>query len=237
MKKLALVLCIVGGLTYPSVQAGGIPVIDSANIAQSAMNSLKELAEMAKQLQEAKNQLTELKKQVKAISGVKGFSDILDAGGIEHEITASLSDLLNGNLSSLTAKGGEHGIKCEESQYSGKNYCEDMLLTNISQLDYIEKLEQQFEKKAQKITELSERIKSAQDIKSMSELQANISLEANSLALLQQQTSMYMQLTETKARLAYQKARQDYAKKEWEDFLNPANSSKSGSKKIASLLD
>ena len=204
--KSALAIALTLVITTPAL-AGGIPVIDGAAIATAEKNSLAELAQMAKQLAEAKAQVEQLKANVKALTGSKGFSEILNMGGIDPQITGTLEDLMKGNTSSLTSKAKEYLDSlpdCGDSR--DKSMCEQAHLGGVAQLDFAEKLHEQLNSKLRKITELSEKAKSATDMKSMAEIQAQIQLEGNSIAVLQQQADNFAKMQDAKQQLAAKQA-------------------------------
>lgn len=191
-------------MTANATYATGIPVVDTAQIAQDAANFVQELTKMVEQINTAKKQLTELKAQVKAMTGVKGFSDVLTSGGLDDEVLGSFEDLLNGTSTTISDKnkGLVGDVDCSsETSDTDKMLCESSALGLASSLDNIEKLSSQFNEKLSRITELSQRIKSANDVKSMSEIQAAITLESNSLAVLEQQRLAFKDLQETRERL------------------------------------
>lgn len=210
-KRLILAATLTAIALQPA-QAGGIPVFDGAAITQSVANTMRELAEMSKQLEEARNQLVELKKQVKAMTGDKGFGEIMKLGGLDEELQTTFGDLLKGNTGSLAEKSatylgkGAKGINCDSDDDVTKSLCESSVLSNVSMLNYIDKLDKQYENKLKKIEELAEKIKQTEDMKSIAELQASISLEANSIAILQQQTQTFRDLNNTRQRMFAQKS-------------------------------
>ncbi|WP_298048129.1 type IV secretion system protein [uncultured Cardiobacterium sp.] len=204
--KSALVIALTLAITTPAL-AGGIPVIDGAAIATAEKNSLAELAQMAKQLAEAKAQLEQLKASVKAMTGDKGFTEILNMGGIDPQITGTLEDLMKGNTSGLTAKAKAYLDSLPDCGGSrDKAMCEQAHLGGVAQLDFAEKLHEQLNNKLRKITELSEKAKSATDMKSMAEIQAQIQLEGNSIAVLQQQADNFAKMQDAKQQLAAKQA-------------------------------
>lgn len=209
LPKRIMLAAVLGATVLQPVYAGGIPVFDGTAISQSVINSLKELAEMAKQLQEAKNQLVELKKQVNALTGDKGFSETMRLGGLDETLQNTFGDLLKGNTGSLIEKKETYlgkGINCDSDDSVTQSLCESSTLSNVSMLDYIDKLGEQYDIKLKKIEELSEKIKQTEDMKGIAELQAAIALEGNSIAILQQQTQTFRDLNDTRQRMAAQKA-------------------------------
>ena len=218
---LGLAISIAG-----TVHAQGIPVFDSANVQQNIKNHLQSLAEMAKQLAEAKNQVEQLKANVDALSGVKGFSDILQLGGFDPQITATMEDLLKGNTSGLTDKAKAYFDalpSCNGAK--DKNMCEQVGLAGVAQMDFAEKMNDQIHEKLKTITELSERAKQAPDMKSMAELQAQITLEGNSIAALQLQADNFAKAQEAQRQIVAKQAKSKFAKKRWESITNAKNPS------------
>lgn len=205
MKTITLSLTLA--ISHTSL-AGGIPVIDGTSIATQTQQHLLELAEMGKQLVEAKNQLEQLKANVTALTGNKGFSDIMKMGGIDPAITGTFDDLLKGNTAGLTEKAKAYLDNLPSSCADAKNksMCEQVNLGGIAQIDFVEKLNQQLERKLQTISDLSERAKQAKDMKSMAELQAQISLEANSIATLQLQADNFEKLQAAQRKIVAQQA-------------------------------
>ncbi len=218
-RNLKSILLMSLFLASNAVFAGGIPVVDASAIKQAAAHNLKELAEMAKQLIEAQNQVTQLKANVKALTGDKGFSKVMEMGGVDKEILTSFDDLLSGDTKFLAEKAKKYLEDLPDcSKSKDTQLCESSSLSNIAQLDFAEKLNSQISGKLQTITELSEKIKSAKDMKSMSEIQAMIGLEANSISLIQQQANNFARLQESQNRIAAQQLHDSYANSQWEVF-------------------
>lgn len=74
----AFALLSMLAFSAPAVSAAGIPVIDSAAIAQDAQNFAKQMVEMANQLQTLKSQLEQQLKQYEALTGDRGMGQLLD---------------------------------------------------------------------------------------------------------------------------------------------------------------
>lgn len=209
--------------------AAGIPTIDGAAIQQNMANHLKELAEMGKQLTEAKNQVEQLKANVNALTGNKGFSDILKMGGVDPAITGTFDDLLKGNTAGLTEKAKAYldNLPSSCADAKDRSMCEQVNLGGIAQIDFVEKLNQQLERKLQTISELSERAKQAKDMKSMAELQAQISLEANSLSALQLQADNFEKLQEAQRQIVAKQQQEQAEKMRWKAVADEMKQTKS----------
>lgn len=217
VKKLVLIVSLTTTTSF-----AGIPVIDAAALAEQKKHNIQVIAEWVKNLQEAQAQVTELKNQVNALTGDKGFATVLELGGIDKTIISDFESLLKGenvDLSGLSEKYLPNiDNVCGDGDGTTSSLCKTTSKSNLARLDFVEKLNNQIGKKLDTITELSKKISQARDMKSMSELQANISLEANSIALLQQQATNFRELNTVQTRLYNQRVSQQSAKNEWEAF-------------------
>lgn len=124
---------------------------------------------MIAQAQQLAAQLVELKAQVEALTGFKGFAE--DLQGINKEITDILENV----------KQGKQGLLSLSDEALGK-----VMQSEIAQ-------------RLKAVEDLSKKIQQAPDTKAMSEIQANIALEANAIELLKQQADLVKE--ERQARL------------------------------------
>lgn len=239
MRTLIKTTALILTLAITQSFAAGIPTIDGAAIQQNMANNLKELAEMGKQLTEAKNQVEQLKANVNALTGNKGFSDILKMGGVDPAITGTFDDLLKGNTAGLTEKAKAYLDNLPSSCADAKNksMCEQVNLGGIAQIDFIEKLNKQIENKLQTISTLSERAKQAQDMKSMAELQAQISLEANSIATLQLQADNFEKLQDAQRKIVAQQAAERDAERRLKALKSTNNNQNLKQQNFSNLLN
>lgn len=218
MKTLIKTTILSLTLLCQQIFAAGIPTVDGSAIAQNMQNHLAHMAEVARQIAEAQAQLEQLKANVNALTGNKGFSDIMKLGGVDPEILSTFEDLLKGNTSGLTEKAKSYLSELPNTCTNArdKSMCEQVSLGAIAQMDYAEKLNQQLVNKLKTITELSERAKQAKDMKSMSELQTQIALEANSLSVLQIQADNFEKFQRAQAKIVAQQKREQEVEKRWE---------------------
>lgn len=218
MKTRLLTLTLTLTLAV-NAHAGGIPVIDTAAISQSVQNSVKELAEMAKQLEEAQKQLEQMKASVKAMTGVKGFSDILEMGGVDPQIMKTFDDLLKGDTSQLTESAKKYFDElpnCKDAKNPA--ICEQASLAGVAQMEYAEKLNKQMENELKEIEKLSHRIKQTQDMKSIAELQADIALKSNRIAVLQHQSADYQRTIKAMQVVDTQQKHEQFHKNRWKNI-------------------
>ena len=224
---LALVLTSAMAFSGTSAYATGIPVVDGAAIAQSVTNHIENIAQMAKQLTEAQKQLQQMKQQYQAITGNKGSADILKNGGISDDILSSFEDLMKGNTADIAQRVQDYfgkNINCPDG--ANKAFC-TAEYEGIIKEAYAEKLNTELQNRLQKVQELSQRAQSANDAKSMQELQANIALEANAIAILKQQSDNFERLQEAQKEIAIKKAKENYFNDAYELYHQQKNSTKS----------
>ncbi|MBS9783429.1 MAG: hypothetical protein KGV46_02630 [Pasteurella sp.] len=223
-KKLIkpIVLATLLSVSVTGSYASGIPVVDAANNLQNKLHYAKELIEMGKQLVTAKHQLEQLTSQLEAITGNKGFVDVLNTGGLETEILDSFDDLLNGTTTTVSNENKKliGDFDCSRSKSDeDKMLCESSALSLASDLDNIKKLSNQFDEKIKRINELSQKVQSAKDTKSMAEIQAAISLEANSLAVLEQQRKSFKDLLATREKVYMQRVIRQHSAEKMQQYL------------------
>lgn len=224
-KTLAISLSI--SLAALNANASGIPVVDGAAITQAAQNQIQTIMQMAKQLTEAQKQLQQMKQQYQAITGNKGFADILKNGGISDDILSSFEDLMKGNTADIAQRVQDYfgkNINCPDG--ANKAFC-TAEYEGIIKEAYAEKLNTELQNRLQKVQELSQRAQSANDAKSMQELQANIALEANAIAILKQQSDNFERLQEAQKEIAIKKAKENYFNDAYELYHQQKNSTKS----------
>lgn len=213
-----LLLALALGISQ--VQAQGIPVYDNAQVIQTTTNHLLELAEMAKQLQEAKNQVEQAKAAVTAMTGIKGFGEILENAGIDDSMMNAFENLLKGDTDDLIKNAGKYfgNTPSHCGQARDKDLCLEAALSPVIEANYAENLDAQIRQKIQKIDDLSRLAKQAQDMKAMAEVQAQIELEAQSIASLQLMAENFGKLQQARKQIAAEQALQEAASAEWAQF-------------------
>lgn len=206
--------------------ASGIPVVDGASIAQNLTNHIENIAKMAEQLSTAQSQLMQMKQQYEAIYGIKGFTDILQNGGINTDLVNDFKGVLNtSNTDDLLAKAKQYFSDLPDcSGVKDKNLCTNAALSGVSKLNFADTLQKQIDDKINKISSLSRRAQTAKDPKSMQELQANIALQQSSLAALKLQQSNFGQVQQAQQEIADKQQREVAASNEW----NALNKAKQG---------
>ena len=194
MKKLffsvaAAFLCLLPLRAY----AAGIPVVDTAAIAQDAANFAKQMLEMANQLNTLKSQLDQQIKQYESMTGDRGMGQLLD-GQVRNYLPddwQTLTSLLDqpsgyGELSSIMQGIINDNKKISDSDLNKMDeYTRELLERRRNQVALQKSTTDSVYKKSseriQLLQRLTNQIGSATDPKAIMDLQARIQSEQTQL--------------------------------------------------------
>lgn len=193
MKLKNIVLVLSSAFAVATANAGGIPVIDGAAIAQDAANFVKQIAEMKTQIENQVKQLTELKNQVSAMTGGRDMGN-LAREAIGSNIPDSWQDIYNsvGNLNTERLQGGF--VQGEDA---------GGLLRMMSTVD------QSFsdiKQRMARIEELTNKINTTTDIKASADLQSRITAEQTAISNQQVKLDQMYRMYQMEKELYEQKA-------------------------------
>lgn len=166
IKKTAVAFTV--GLMFTTAaptMAGGIPVINPAQLAQSIRQGIQ----LGQQIQNQVKQITELKNQVKALTGNRNLGNILKTEALEQlpDEWKSVYD------AAMQAKGGNFNDLLSSKGYN-QNADNDRLVKHFElTLKAIKDSELRFEN----IKALMDRVNTTQDAKAAADLQNRIALE------------------------------------------------------------
>ena len=151
--------------TSAPTMAGGIPVIDPAQLAQSIQQGIQ----LGQQIQNQIKQITELKNQVKALTGNRNLGNILKTDALEQlpDEWKSVYD------AAMQTKGGNFNNLLSSKGYN-QNADNERL---IKHFDLTLKAIKDSELRFQNIKALMDRVNTTQDAKAAADLQNRISLE------------------------------------------------------------
>lgn len=168
MKLKNIVLVLSSAFAVATANAGGIPVIDGAAIAQDAANFVKQIAEMKTQIENQVKQLTELKNQVSAMTGGR------DMGNLAREAIDNVPDSWKDIYNSV---GNFNADRVKSGFVEGEN--------TTGLLRMMENADQSFndiKQRMSRIEELTNKINTTTDIKASADLQARISAEQTAIS-------------------------------------------------------
>ncbi len=192
IKKTLLSLTLV--VSSSTAFAGGIPVIDTTSLSQSAANFAKQMIELKNQVENQIKQITELKNQVAAMTGSRNLAN-LARETIDQAIPESWKDIYNmkdidlGSLQSGRGFDPEGGIKALNNMVS---QVEGIMKNTLQRQDTIQRL-------------MAE-VDLTQDIKASADLQNRIAAEQTSLANNQMQVDQLYKAYELQKEIHAQKS-------------------------------
>ncbi len=104
---MAIVVMIVVS-PMSKLQAGGIPVIDTANLVQSIVQALAWI----QQFQQMQQQILQAEQQINAIVGSRNMGSLMNnltlAGVVPSDVNAVYHAIRSGGVQGLTAGGADH---------------------------------------------------------------------------------------------------------------------------------
>lgn len=219
--KIIIFVCLI---VFPvSSQATGIPVVDVANLTQSILTAIEEIAQTIKQVQEYKTQIEQYERQMQDSLNFDSF--------LWDEADLTISNML-GNINSIDAMNAlvrttavyldsmEDGVTLEEinDTYARDTSINDRQKQTISELiTTIDSQQTSIKSDAERLVELQAKAEQGGEVGQMQALQtANMLSSHISSQLLQIRSVMQAQLnTDAALRLKVndQDSRSDAAKK------------------------
>lgn len=187
VKKIIYALAFALSVNAGTVSAGGIPVIDVANLANTAAN----LQEWSKQLTEMKNQLGQLQQTYNSLNGLRNVGSLLNnellVQYLPRDYQTSLTALLNGTggdfagisgtLNNIVAANQVYSCSTLNTDPALINQCKSQwnklaLDKNIGDAGY-----KQASKNIDNLQSFVSSINTSSDPKSLQDLQARIAVE------------------------------------------------------------
>lgn len=203
MKALALAISLsvttIGAVSIAPAHAAGIPVIDSANLA----NAIQQYTQMVEQLTQLKAQLEQAKQQYESLTGSRGLGGILP-----EDYTSAIPRNWQETLAAMEGGGSigslAQSIADQASQLDDEHFTEVLddikasLRTSLENDASAQALNAQAYDNSgdrfQRLQSLMGEINSAQDMKAISDLQARLQVETgmlmNELIKLQSMNAM-----------------------------------------------
>lgn len=205
-------LFAVAGVT--GAHAQGIPVIDAANLAQA----VQQVTAWSQQLAQMENQLNQLRAQYTAISGVRGFGDLLNNPTLQNYIPSNWQSVYqsvrSGGYSGLTGaaqslRNASAIYNCQDQTGAGWGSndtatCNRALNKTFQDKAYAQQAYQSSMDRMTQIQGLISQISQTQDPKGIAELQARLAGEQAALNDEQTKLGLFKQLSEAEDKLVQQ---------------------------------
>ena len=178
---ISLTLMVVVG-PEPKTQAGGIPVIDTANLVQSIVQALAWI----QQFQQMQQQILQAEQQINAIVGSRNMGSLMNnltlAGVVPSDVNAVYHAIRSGGVQGLTAAAQiiRHNrmiYNCEGKTGDALRICQNMLNQTPQSQAYYANTYQMLLGRMQQIRALTTRINQTEDEKGILELNGRIAAE------------------------------------------------------------
>ena len=213
----------VAGLSSPNTaSASGIPVIDAANMTQSMMNHIEDVAKFVEQIEQLKAQLTQMQQQYQALTGSRNLGEILNnpvfKNYLPEDWQSVYQQVQNGGYSGLT--GTAAAIRdanrlfdtCAAKQGADKTLCERSAAKAAQDKAFAVDAFDKAKDRLSQIEALMRQINATNDPKSIAELQARITGELGAIQNEQVKMNLYAMAAEAEDRLIQQQRRERNAK-------------------------
>lgn len=202
----ALALIIFALTCSNGAIAQGIPVFDGANFA----NMLQQLSAWQQQLQAMQAQYNQLQSQYQALTGARGFGDLLANPLLQTALPADLQQayagLKSGNLAPAAQFARNQNMVYDCQNLTGTAYtnCKSQLNVNYQNQDMFNSAYKTAQQQSQRISDLQSQINLTQDPKAIAELQARIQTEGLSQQNAMLQAQLATQLAKNQVDLIQQ---------------------------------
>lgn len=203
-KKILAAIALCFSLSSPAF-AGGIPVIDAANLA----NTLENLVQWGKQLQAMKEQYEQQVQQYNSLNGARGMANLVNNPALRKYLPANYQDILNngyGNWESIRNSAKVIDLAdthMKNTSATGKAFEANANQAAINRATY-EDAYSKANNRFDDIQTLLDKVNNAPDAKDIADLQARIQAEQVMMQNEQIKLSMLTQLAQAQKDLAEQ---------------------------------
>lgn len=197
----------------PQAHAGGIPVIDVANLAQTVQQVMNDITKIKNQV----DQITKLQDQLKSINGVRNLGDVFNNPALANYVPAHAYTLLNEITSSGYAGLGTTGrslrdagmvYNCADRTGPARLSCQAALAQPYQQKGLLQDAMKAASGRLSQIRSLMGQINATNDQKSVQEIQARIGAENALLAHEMSQIQMLQGMADSEERIARSRDRE-----------------------------
>lgn len=203
----SVVICAMV-FSVSTVQAQGVPVIDAANLAQA----VQQVAAWQQQLQGMYQQYQQQVAQFKALTGARGFGDILANPLLQKYLPVDMQGMykgvMSGNLSQVAAATRQQQLIYDclsEKNERSQSLCRAQLEAPYAVKDLFQNIYKGTQEQIEQLKKLQAQINLTQDPKAIAELQARIQSEQAQVQTAMMQAQVVTKLAEIEAKLVEQK--------------------------------
>lgn len=214
MIKRAAAVCAMA-FAISTAHAQGVPVIDAANLAQA----VQQVAAWQQQLQGMYQQYQQQVAQFKALTGARGFGDILANPLLQKYLPVDMQGMykgvMSGNLSQVASATRQQQLiydclsqKDERSQ----SLCRAQLEAPYAVKDLFQNMYEGTKLQVERLKDLQAQINMTQDPKAIAELQARIQTEQAQIQTSMMQVQVATKLAEIETKLVAQQSHEQTMK-------------------------
>lgn len=203
----AVVICAMA-FAVSTAHAQGVPVIDAANLAQA----VQQVAAWQQQLQGMYQQYQQQVAQFKALTGARGFGDILANPLLQQylplDLQGTYKGIMSGNMSQVAsaARQQEMIYNClAEKNEMSLTLCRAQLHTPYEIRKIFSDIYAGTQQQIKRLMDLQSQINMTQDPKAIAELQARIQSEQAQVQTAMMQVQVVTKLAEIETKLVEQK--------------------------------
>jgi len=214
MRERLGILCATALLTFVNLaHAGGIPVIDVANLAQTVQQVMNDITKIKNQV----DQINKLQEQLRSINGARNLGDVFNNPALENYVPAHAYSFLNDVTLSGYAGLGATGrslrdarmvYNCADRTGPARTSCEATLAQPYQQKGLLQDAMKAASGRLSQIRSLMGQINATNDQKSVQEIQARIGAENALLAHEVSQVQMLQGMADSEERIARSRDRE-----------------------------
>lgn len=203
VKQFFAAITMLLGVFGSQAAHAGIPVIDTANLAEAVQQVIawgEQYQQMAQQIEQYAQQIQQMQAQLQALTGSRNLGNILNNPALQGIVPANVLDTYNQvsstgfaglNQAAQAIRAAQQIYDCAERLGQGKLGCEASLAMNAQTLANFQSALATVTQRVQQIQGLQDAINATNDPKAIAELQARIQAEnaqvsndANRLAVM-----------------------------------------------------
>lgn len=211
--RLKLAAAVLAASTACGAHAGGIPVIDVANLLQAVQQGLNDITEIQNQVQ----QITQLQEQLKSINGTRNLGNVFNSTALMNYVPANafvqLDALGTSGYAGLTTTAKalrDAGMvyNCQNLDGAVRTRCQASLAQPYQYKGLLQDAMRSASGRLGQIQALMGQIDATQDQKSVQEIQARIGAENALLAHEATQIQLLQGMADSEERIARSRDRE-----------------------------
>ena len=209
----AAVIAVLGTSIAMSSHAGGIPVIDVANLAQTLQQVINDITKIQNQVQ----QITQLQQQLASINGARNLGNVMNNAALRNYVPAEAYTVVNAvqssgygglNNTARALRDAAMVYNCMDLAGTARTACQAALAQPYQTKGLLQDAMKSAAGRLSQIQGLMDQINLTSDQKAVQEIQARIGAENALLAHEVSQIQMLQGLADSDERIARSRERE-----------------------------